>query len=349
MKKTISFISMILIISSSIFCAGPATVNLGISENYVILTQTGVSTTGTTEVLGDIGISPAPASYITGFDLIMDPSGTFSTSSLVTGKVYAADYTSPTPAILTTAVSNMQTAYTDAAGRPDPDYTELYAGDLTGQTLVPGLYNWSSGVLIGAGGLTIAGSAEDVWIFQISQDITVADGAIVTLSGGAQPDNIFWQIAGQATIGTTAQFKGIILCQTLISLNTGATITGRLLAQTAVTLNGNSVVEPNDLTYVNEGEIIFEASLISNYPNPFNPETNIVYNLQQAGNVTIAIFNMKGKKVRTLVDEYQDAGERSVGWNGVDDNSESVSSGIYFCKMKAGGRYTSARKMLLIK
>jgi len=145
MKKTILLISMILIFSSSIFCDGPATVNLGTSENFVVLAKTGVSTTGTTEVLGDIGLSPAASTYITGFDLIMDPSGTFSTSSLVTGNIYAADYAAPTPAILTTAVSDMQTAYTDAAGRPDPDFTELYAGDLTGQTLIPGLYSWSSG------------------------------------------------------------------------------------------------------------------------------------------------------------------------------------------------------------
>ncbi|MDO9576834.1 MAG: ice-binding family protein [Candidatus Cloacimonadales bacterium] len=244
MKKMILLISMIFIISSTIFCDGPATVDLGTAGNYVILAKTGVSTTGTTAIVGNIGVSPAAATYITGFGLIMDPSGTFSTSSLVTGRVYAADYTEPTPSNLTTAISNVETAYTDAAGRLNPDFTELYAGNLPGgQTLVPGLYKWSSVVLISAGGVTISGNPDDVWIFQISQNLTVADGAIVTLSGGAQPQNIFWQIAGGTTIGTTAQFKGIILCQTLISLNTGATLSGRLLAQTAVTLDANSVNE----------------------------------------------------------------------------------------------------------
>lgn len=349
MKKTILLISMILIFSSSIFCDGPATVNLGTSENFVVLAKTGVSTTGTTEVLGDIGLSPAASTYITGFDLIMDPSGTFSTSSLVTGNIYAADYAAPTPAILTTAVSDMQTAYTDAAGRPDPDFTELYAGDLTGQTLIPGLYSWSSGILISAGGLTLSGAPDDVWIFQISQDLTVADGAIITLSGGAQPANIFWQIAGQATIGTAAQFKGIILSQTLISLNTGGSLNGRLLAQTAVTLNGNSVIDPTNITHVNEGVIPFEASLISNYPNPFNPKTNISYNLQEAGYITIEVFNMKGQIIRTLVDQYKEAGTQSVEWNGLDDDNNSVSSGIYFYNMKAGGEYKSTRKMILLK
>ena len=168
MKKMILFISMIFIITSSIFCDGPATVNLGTSENYVILTKAGITTTGTTDIVGNIGVSPIAATGMTGFGLIMDPSNTFSTSSLVTGNIYAANYASPTPAILTTAVSDMETAYTDAAGRLDPDFTELYAGDLTGQTLVPGLYKWSSGVLISAGGVTINGGPDDIWIFQIA-------------------------------------------------------------------------------------------------------------------------------------------------------------------------------------
>jgi len=168
MKKMILFISMIFIITSSIFCNGPTIVNLGTSENYVILTKTGITTTGTTDIVGNIGVSPIASTGLTGFGLIMDPSGTFSTSSLVTGNIYAADYASPTPAILTTAVLDMQTAYTDAAGRPDPDFTELYAGDLTGQTLVPGLYKWSSGILISAGGVTINGGPDDIWIFQIA-------------------------------------------------------------------------------------------------------------------------------------------------------------------------------------
>lgn len=219
-------------------------VDLKTAGNFVILAKTEVTTTGTTAVTGDIGLSPAAASFITGFTLTLDLSGTFSTSSLVTGKIYAADYTSPTPTYVGTAVSDMQTAYTDAAGRTTPDFTDLGAGDITGKTLTPGLYKWGTGVTISAGGVTISGSATDVWIFQIAGDLTVANAAIVTLSGGAQASNIFWQVAGQVTIGTTAQMKGIILCQTQIALNTGASLNGRALAQTAVTLDGNAVTKP---------------------------------------------------------------------------------------------------------
>jgi hypothetical protein len=117
--------------------AGPAIVNLGTAGDFVVLAKTAISTTGTTHITGDIGVSPVAATYITGFGLIKV--GTYSTSSLVTGKVYAADYTPPTPAKMTTAIGDMGTAYTDAAGRKLPDYTELYAGDVTGKTLTPGL------------------------------------------------------------------------------------------------------------------------------------------------------------------------------------------------------------------
>ncbi|MDP3742195.1 MAG: ice-binding family protein, partial [Candidatus Micrarchaeota archaeon] len=184
---------------------------------------------------------------ITGFGLIMDSSNTFSTSSLVTGRVYAADYTPPSPSFMTTAIGDMEIAYTDAAGRTNPTATELGAGDISGMTIAPGLYKWGTGVAINTG-VTLSGGPNDVWIFQIAQDLTVANGAIITLSGGAQAKNIFWQVAGQATLGTTSDFKGIILSQTLIEVNTGAVINGRALAQTAVTLDANAVTAPTEST-----------------------------------------------------------------------------------------------------
>jgi len=220
-------------------------VNLGTAGSFVILSKSGISTTGATSIVGDIGVSPITSTAITGFGLVLDSSGTFATSSLVTGKVYAADYTVPTPSTLTTAVGDMQTAYTDAAGRTNPTATELGAGDISGMTLTPGLYKWSTGVTINTGvTLNCQGNANAVFIFQVAQDLTVGNGAIVTLSGSCSASNIFWQVAGQATLGTTSSFSGIILCQTQIVLNTGATLTGRALAQTQVTLDANTVTAP---------------------------------------------------------------------------------------------------------
>lgn len=219
---------------------GPAPVDLRSAESFVILAKSGISTTGTTSIVGDIGASPMDSTGITGFSLIMDASNEFSTSSLVTGKVYAADYTAPTPTKMTTAVSDMETAYVDAAGRTDPTATELGAGSIGGMTLAPGLYKWGTGVTIQAD-LTLAGGPNDAWIFQIAQTLDVASGVKVTLAGGAQASNVYWQVADQVTLGTTSAFKGTILGYSGIVLNTGATLDGRALSQTAVTTDSNVV------------------------------------------------------------------------------------------------------------
>lgn len=219
-----------------------ASVDLGQASSYVILTKTGVSNVPTSAITGDIGVSPIAAVALTGFDLVADASNQFSTSPQVTGKIYAADYAVPTPNNLTTAISNMETAYTDAAGRA-ADYTELYSGDISGKTLKAGVYKWGTGVLINSD-ITLNGDANDVWIFQISEGITQANGTRINLEGGAQAKNIFWQAADTVSIGTNAHFEGIILGQKNITFATGASVNGRLLAQTGVTLDQNTVTKP---------------------------------------------------------------------------------------------------------
>jgi formylmethanofuran dehydrogenase subunit C len=145
---------------------------------------------------------------------------------------------------MTTAISDMETALTAAMGMTTGVINELGAGDISGMTLVAGLYKWATGLSISNVGVTLTGGPNDTWVFQISQDLTVANGAIITLAGGAQAKNIFWITNTQAILGTTVDFSGNILAQTLISLNTGAKVTGRLLSQTAVTLNAATVIKP---------------------------------------------------------------------------------------------------------
>lgn len=221
---------------------GPAPVVLGAAGTYVILAKEATSNVPTSEITGNIGLSPAAASFVTGFALTLPAGGAFSTSSQVTGNVYASDYAVPTPSNLTTAVGAMEAAYTDAAGRPTPDHTELADGNIGGLTLPPGLYKWTNTVTI-PGNVTLDGGANDVWIFQIAGGITQASAARVILTGGALAENVFWQVAGVVAIGTTAHMEGVVLSQTAITLGTGASANGRLLAQTAVTLAGNTIVE----------------------------------------------------------------------------------------------------------
>ncbi len=220
---------------------GLSAVDLGAAGNYVILAKTAINNNPTSAITGDLGLSPAATSYITGLS-ITNATG-YATSAQVTGKIFAADMVSPTSSNLTTAVSNMITAYNDAAGRPSPDFSELGTGNIGGKTLTEGLYKWTNTVTAPTN-LIISGSATDVWIFQIAGNLTVSPGVKITLSGGALAKNIFWQVAGTVNIGTTAQFKGVILSQTGVTLATGATLTGRALAQTAVILDGNIVTKP---------------------------------------------------------------------------------------------------------
>lgn len=225
-----------------VFESSIAPVELGSADDYVILAQTGISTATTSDITGNMGVSPAAATYITGFSLTMDSTGFFSTSSQVTGNIYSSDYTSPTPTNLTAAIGDMQTAYIDAAGRA-ANYNELYAGDLSGKTLTAGVYKYGNSVLINTD-LTLTGSATDVWIFQISGSLTEAAGVQITLAGGALAKNIVWQVADTVSIGTGAHFEGTILAMTNISVGTNASINGQLYAQTAVTLDANIIVKP---------------------------------------------------------------------------------------------------------
>lgn len=219
----------------------PAPVLLGAAGDYVILAKSAISNVPTSKVTGDLGLSPAAASYITGFSLTK--AGTQWTAPQVVGAVFAADNDAPTPSALTTAVAAMQAAYTDAAGRPTPAFLNLGGGAIGGMTLTRGLYKWTSAVTIPAD-VMIDGASDDVWIFQIAGNLTMSAAKSVTLSGGAQAKNIFWQVAGSVELGATSHAEGVVLSKTAIKLGAGASVNGRLLAQTAISLASSTVTAP---------------------------------------------------------------------------------------------------------
>lgn len=232
----------VTVTTGALVSVSPLAVELGLAGDFAILAKTAISNISTSAITGNIGVSPAALTYITGFSLTQDSTQTFSTTTEVIGKVYAADSAVPTPDYLTTAISNMETAYDVAAGR-DVDYTNLHSGDLSGQTLTRGVYKWGTGVSINSN-VTLNGSATDVWIFQIAGGITQASSTNIILTGGAQAKNIFWQSADTVAIGTGAHFEGNVISMTNITLATGSSINGRLLAQTAVTLDQATVTKP---------------------------------------------------------------------------------------------------------
>jgi len=95
-------------------------------------------------------------------------------------------------------------------------------------------------------------------------------------------------------------------------------------------------------------ELPVVTALTGNYPNPFNPETSIKMALKTDGLVRMDIYNVRGQKIRTLVNEYMEAGNHDIIWTGDDDNGQKVGSGVYFYNMKFG-KYTSTKKMILMK
>lgn len=224
--------------TSSTAMAGLAPVDLGSAGTFAILSKTGVTNVYASAVTGNVGSSP-----ITGAAILV-------TCTEVSGTIFSVDAAGPLPCtvnaapFLTLAVLEMERAYLDAAGRSSPDFTELGAGEIGGLTLSPGLYKWGTGVMISKD-VTLTGGPNDVFIFQIAGTLTQANATRVTLTGGVQAKNIFWQSAGAVSIGTTAHFEGIVLAKTIVAVKTGASVQGRLLAQTAVTLEMNTVTQPS--------------------------------------------------------------------------------------------------------
>jgi len=217
-------------------------VNLGTAQNFAVLSKAGITTTAGTTITDNIGVSQIAATAMTGFGLILDLSGQFSTSSLVTGQVFAANYSIPTPTMLGVAIGDMGIAYTDAAGRSGPDFLNLSGGILNGQTLAAGLYRWASALSV-TNSITFdgGGGSNSVWVLQVDNRLILANGANILLSGGAQAQNIFWQTAEGATLGTNSHFEGMLLTATDIAVQTGASVKGNLFAQTAVTLDANNI------------------------------------------------------------------------------------------------------------
>lgn len=240
MEKTIRglvFVAILVAPSGSLMAAGPAPVDLGSAARFTILAGAAITTTGGGIINGDIGASP-----IAGAAILL-------TQAQVNGTIFAVDSTGPAgsvvaPALLLAAKGDLTTAYNDAAGRtpvPSGDQLNPGAGNIGGFNLIPGLYKFTSTASITGSDLTLTGDPDGVWIFQIGADLQVGSGIKVILAGGARPENIFWQVTTSVSIGTFAVFKGTILADQAIVMNTSSTIEGRALAFTAgVTFNGDS-------------------------------------------------------------------------------------------------------------
>lgn len=245
---------------------------------------------------------------------------------------------------MTTAVADMELAYVDAAGRQNPNFSELHVGHIGGTVLAPGLYKWSSTVDASTG-FTLQGGANEIWIFQISGNLDIANNVIMTLSGGAQASNIFFQVSGAITFGTNAQMQGNYLTATAVNFGTGTSLLGRALAQTEVVLNMNTITRPTltGTSIETNDPSSMKIELLQNYPNPFNPSTVIGYQLAVSGNTRLAVYDILGREVAVLVNGVMSAGSHSVSFD-----ASNLTSGMYIYQLTSGSSRMTG-KMSLVK
>jgi hypothetical protein len=234
--------------------AARADVGLGTADGFAILAGQIVTNAGSSTVYGDIGIHPGAgdAPNITGYD---EP-GANEISH--TGELYDRDAED----VALQAKADLVIAYDDAAGRTDPI---LITRELATADLTAGVYASNDGgdFLLSSGGtLTLTGDADDVWIFQSASGLTFESDTTVELVG-ADPCNVFWQVATSATIGTDAEIVGTIMAMASISLATGATLEGRALAR-----NGSVTLQSNTITMEACIEVIDDATPVTEEPSP---------------------------------------------------------------------------------
>ena len=215
---TVTLLLAGLVSSSSQAHAAAAVVPLGAAESYSVLSATVATNTGaTTHLTGDLG-----ADSIVGY-----------TPGNVGGQTRLGIDTDP-------GLADLDLAYNDAAGRTTPNAS--FSGDLNGRVFGPGVYRTDAALEL-TGTLTLDGGGDPdaVFIFQVGAALNTAASSRVSLIGGAQAANVFWQVVGAAGIGALAWFSGTIMAKGAITVGDGADLTGRALSFAAVTLASNIV------------------------------------------------------------------------------------------------------------
>jgi hypothetical protein len=219
-------------------------VELGTASDFAILAKTGISTVPASSITGgEIGVSPITSAAMTGFSFTGGEGYDRASSQLdALNKAIAADDGGVIETRLTTAVGDMESAYADAEGRPNTDGARinLGAGNLAGVILTSGVYTFDTDVNLN-GDITFSGSATDIFIIQTAGNLVQAAGYSVILSGGALAKNIFWQVAGQVTVGAGSHMDGVLLVKTAVTFVTGSSLNGRVLAQTACVLQSATI------------------------------------------------------------------------------------------------------------
>ena len=166
-----------------------------------------------------------------------------------------------------------------------------------------------------------------------------ADGQLMSRRDGVVSVAVYGDVATEGDLGLSLVFRSLKdIEDSYIEIVDGEVRDGNYRL--------NTLASPVSVRIQTRPEVY---ALRNNYPNPFNPETTLKYDLPDAGDVKLEIYNMLGQVVRTLVNEHQTAGRYAVQWDATNDLGQSMSSGIYFYRVRVGGEFTDVKKMLLLK
>lgn len=229
------------VVSDTTKIEGPPTANhnvkpldLGIVESFAAMAYNSITSSPTSNIKGKVGLKPGTRSLIA-----LDAATEVDGGSI---NIYSGDDVGDKAIYLALAREDLISAYREAAARPtDKDKNEQYGGNIGGKVLPPGIYKWSNGVNIDTD-VTLEGNSKDVWIFQISGDVSVASGVHVKLMRGAKARNVYWQVSGKVNLEANTVVPGTMMSQLTFEMKSSAKINGRALVK-----NGKLIMNQNTI------------------------------------------------------------------------------------------------------
>ena len=210
-------------------------IDLGIAESFAVLAYTSISSAPSSNIAGKVGLKPGVRSLIG-----MNPSIEVMGGAL---EVYAGDDVGDSATYLSLAREDLISAYREALTRQaDKDKMEAYDGKPGGKVLPAGIYKWSNGVSVNSD-MTLKGSESDIFIFQVTGNLNIAPDAKITMSGGAQAKNVFWQVSGRVNLDTQSLVPGTIISQLTFEMKNLAQLNGRAFVK-----NGKLILSKNTIS-----------------------------------------------------------------------------------------------------
>lgn len=209
--------------------------DLGIAESFAAMAYTSITSNPTSNIKGKVGLKPGTRSLIA-----LDASTEVEGGSI---NIYSGEETGDKAIYLTLAREDLISAYRDAAGRPtDKDKVNQFGGAIGGKVLPPGIYNWPNGVVVDSD-VTLEGNSKDVWIFQITGNVSVASGVHFKLTGGAKARNVYWQVSDKVTLEANSVVPGTMMSQLTFEMKNGAKVNGRALVKNGKLIMNQNVID----------------------------------------------------------------------------------------------------------